>query len=48
MNATYEMQFGHVERPTHYNTSYDLARYEVPYHKWFDLSEHGWPVEKKA
>lgn len=41
MNATYEMQFGHVERPTHYNTSFDLARYEVPYHKWFDLSEHG-------
>jgi alpha-mannosidase len=41
MNATYEMQFGHVERPTHYNTSYDLARYEVPFYKWFDLSEHG-------
>jgi len=41
MNATYEMQFGHCERPTHFNTSFDLARYEVPYHKWFDLSEHG-------
>ena len=41
MNATYEMQFGYVERPTHYNTSFDLARYEVPYHKWFDFSEHG-------
>ena len=41
MNATYEMQFGCAERPTHYNTSFDLARYEVPYHKWFDLSEHG-------
>jgi alpha-mannosidase len=41
MNATYEMHFGHVERPTHYNTSFDLARYEVPYHKWFDFSEHG-------
>lgn len=41
MNATYEMQFGHVERPTHYNNSFDLARYEVPFHKWFDLSEHG-------
>ena len=41
MNATYEMQFGHVERPTHYNTSFDLAKYEVPFHKWFDLSEHG-------
>ncbi|HEY1683150.1 MAG TPA: alpha-mannosidase [Tepidisphaeraceae bacterium] len=39
MNATYEMQFGCVERPTHFNTSYDLARYEVPGHKWADLSE---------
>jgi alpha-mannosidase len=43
-NATYEMQFGAVERPTHYTTSYDLARYEVPGHKWADLSEHGFGV----
>ena len=42
--ATYEMQFGSVERPTHYTTSYDLARYEVPGHKWSDLSEHGFGV----
>ncbi|HTQ11490.1 MAG TPA: glycoside hydrolase family 38 C-terminal domain-containing protein, partial [Fimbriimonadaceae bacterium] len=26
--ATYEMQFGVTERPTHYNTSYDFARFE--------------------
>ncbi len=38
------MQFGAVERPTHYTTSYDLARYEVPGHKWADLSEHGFGV----
>ena len=44
MNATYEMQFGCVERPTHYNTTYDLARYEVPGHKWADLSERGFGV----
>jgi alpha-mannosidase len=44
MNATYEMQFGCVERPTHFNTSYDLARFEVPGHKWADLSEHGFGV----
>lgn len=44
MNATYEMQFGNVERPTHYNTMYDLARFEVPFHKWTDLSEHGFGV----
>jgi alpha-mannosidase len=44
MNATYEMQFGSVERPTHFNTSYDLARFEVPGHKWMGLSEHGFGV----
>ncbi len=44
MNATYEMQFGCVERPTHFTTSYDRARYEVPGHRWADLSEHGFGV----
>jgi len=38
-NATYEIQFGHIQRPTHFNTSWDLARFEVPAHKWADLSE---------
>jgi alpha-mannosidase len=42
--ATYQMQFGHAERPTHYSTSYDLARYEVPGHRFADLSEHGFGV----
>ena len=42
--ATYQMQFGHVERPTHYSTSHDLARYEVPGHRFADLSEHGFGV----
>ena len=41
MNATYEVQFGCLERPTHFNTPYDLARYEVPAHRFADLSEHG-------
>ncbi|HEY3321000.1 MAG TPA: alpha-mannosidase [Planctomycetota bacterium] len=44
MDATYEMQFGCVQRPTHFNTSFDLAMYEVPGHKWVDLSEHGFGV----
>lgn len=44
MNATYQMQFGTVERPTHFNTPYDLARYEVPGHQFSDLSEHGFGV----
>jgi alpha-mannosidase len=37
--ATYEIQFGNVERPTHMNTSWDMARFEVCAQKWFDLSE---------
>jgi alpha-mannosidase len=42
--ASYEMPFGHAERPTHYSTAADLARYEVPGHRWADLSEHGFGV----
>ena len=41
LTATYEMPFGFAERPTHYSTSFDRARYEVPGHRWADLSEHG-------
>ncbi|XP_070578443.1 alpha-mannosidase 2C1-like [Ptychodera flava] len=44
MQATYEIQFGHVQRPTHGNTSWDSAKYEVVGHKWADLSEHNWGV----
>jgi len=40
-NATYETAFGYAERPTHYSTSFDRARYEVPGHRFADLSEHG-------
>ncbi|XP_008061911.1 alpha-mannosidase 2C1 isoform X4 [Carlito syrichta] len=39
--ATYEIQFGHLQRPTHHNTSWDWARFEVWAHRWVDLSEHG-------
>ncbi len=42
--ATYEIQLGHVERPTHDNTSWDAARFEVCAHKWADLSEPGYGV----
>uniref|UniRef100_A0A8C3PC16 Alpha-mannosidase 2C1 n=1 Tax=Chrysemys picta bellii TaxID=8478 RepID=A0A8C3PC16_CHRPI len=44
MNATYEIQLGHLQRPTHWNTSWDWARFEVWSHKWMDLSEHGFGV----
>ena len=43
-NATYQMQFGHTERPTHFTTSHDEARFEVPGHRFADLSEHGFGV----
>ncbi len=42
--ATYEIQYGHVERPTHWNTSWDYARFEVCGHRWADLSEAGYGV----
>lgn len=42
--ATYDIQFGNVKRPTHWNTSWDLARFETVGHQWVDLSEHGYGV----
>lgn len=33
-----------VKRPTHYNTSWDHAKFEVVCHKWADLSEYGYGV----
>jgi alpha-mannosidase len=43
-HATYEIQFGHLERPTHRNTPWDQARFEVCAHRWMDLSEPGFGV----
>ena len=43
-NATYDIQFGNLERPTHQNTSWDAAKFEVCAHKWADLSETGYGV----
>lgn len=43
-SATYDIQYGHVERPTHFNTSWDYARFEVVAHKWADLSESDYGV----
>jgi alpha-mannosidase len=42
--ATYEIQFGHIDRPTHWSTSWDKAKFEVPAHRWADLSEAGYGV----
>ena len=38
--AFYGIQFGYVKRPTHRNTSWDLAKFEVPAHKYADLSDN--------
>lgn len=42
--AAYEIQFGNVERNTHWNTSWDYAKFETVGHKWADLSERNYGV----
>jgi alpha-mannosidase len=42
--ATCEIQFGNLRRPTHQNTTWDLARFEVCAQKWVDLSDRGYGV----
>jgi len=42
--ATYEIQYGHVRRNTHRNTSWDLAKFEVVGHRFADLSDRDYGV----
>jgi alpha-mannosidase len=42
--ATYDLPFGHIDRPTHRNTSWEQAKFEVCGHKWVDLSEGDYGV----
>jgi alpha-mannosidase len=42
--ATYEIQWGNVQRATHHNTSWDWARFETCAQKWVDLSEGDYGV----
>lgn len=42
--ASYDIQFGNVERTNNENTSWDKARFEVCAHKWGDLSEENYGV----
>ncbi len=42
--ATYEIQFGAIDRPTHRSTSWDQAQFEVCAQKWADLSEGDYGV----
>ncbi|AGP59752.1 alpha-mannosidase [Streptomyces rapamycinicus] len=39
-----EIQFGHVQRPTHTNTSWEAARFEVYGHRWVHIGEPGYGV----
>jgi alpha-mannosidase len=39
--AASEIQFGHVYRPTHENTSWDVARFETSAHRWVHVGEPG-------
>ncbi len=43
-NVSCEIAHGSAEYPTHYNTSYDQAKFEFCAHKWADLSEGGYGV----
>jgi alpha-mannosidase len=40
-HAECEIQFGHLSRPTHQNTSWDEAKFEVCAHKWVDMADIG-------
>lgn len=42
--ATYEIQFGSIKRPTHTNNEWDFAKFEVPGHRYADLSEGDYGV----
>jgi alpha-mannosidase len=42
--STSEIQFGHLERPTHTNTSWDAARFEFVAHRFVHVGEPGYGV----
>ncbi len=42
--ASFEIQFGHVRRNTHRNTSWDMAKFEVAAHRYADLSDSQYGV----
>lgn len=42
--AIFDIQYGYAKRPTHRNTSWDMARFEVAAHKYADLSDNDYGV----
>lgn len=37
--ASFDIQYGFIKRATHTNTSWDVAKFEVPAHRYVDLSD---------
>lgn len=44
LHASYDSQFGFVRRPTTFNNSWEIAKYEVVGHQYCDISEHNFGV----
>ncbi|MGY2063425.1 glycoside hydrolase family 38 C-terminal domain-containing protein, partial [Nocardia gipuzkoensis] len=42
--STAEIQFGHIHRATHVNTSWEAARFEICAHRWVLLAEPGYGI----
>jgi len=42
--AAFEIEMGHLVRPTHTNTSWDAHRFEVHAHRWVHVAEPGFGV----
>src|SRR5205809_682293 len=40
--STSRIQFGHLHRPIHTNTSWDAARFETVAHRWVHVGEPGY------
>ena len=43
-HAVCEIQFGSIKRPTHSNTTWEMAKDEVPAQKWVDISSRHYGV----
>lgn len=42
--ATFDIQYGYLKRPTHHNTSWEQARFEAVGHRYADLSDGDYGV----
>lgn len=42
--AQYDIAYGNMPRPTHRTTTWEQSKFEVPAHKWADLSDAGFGV----